>query len=179
MVDGSEMFHKKCAPNASVLPCASGLSDVPPSLPGSSGSSATAPGLIDVPPFLPGSSDHTTPPHGPVTSASVLSNAGLQSQKEIIEAIGQLTAEVRNFTNVLTDICCAIKDQKKYILCLVHERCITCPHNTTALGACSSFTACASISSGSDLGAGAAIPFLCAMLCKTRPNNMANLFRFI
>ena len=129
--------------------------------------------------FLPGSSDHTTPPHGPVTSASVLSNAGLQSQKEIIEAIGQLTAEVRNFTNVLTDICCAIKDQKKYILCLVHERCITCPHNTTALGACSSFTACASISSGSDLGAGAAIPFLCAMLCKTRPNNMANLFKFI
>ncbi|CAL8400347.1 unnamed protein product [Boreogadus saida] len=61
VVDGSEMFHKKRAPNASVLPCASGLSDVPPSLPGSSGSSATAPGLIDVPPFLPGSSDHTTP----------------------------------------------------------------------------------------------------------------------
>ncbi|CAL8276020.1 unnamed protein product [Arctogadus glacialis] len=73
---------------------APGLSNVPPSLPGSSGSSATAPGPIDVPPFLPGSSDHTNPPHGPVTSASVHFNAGLQSQKEIIDAIG------------LTDRCC-------------------------------------------------------------------------
>ena len=54
-------------------------------------------------------------------AACVLTDVMLQSQKYILEAICKLTAEVRNVTGVLSDICCAIKDLKKYILCL------TCP----------------------------------------------------
>ena len=125
-----------------------------------------------------GSSDRSTSSRGPVTSARALSNAVLKSQKEIIEAIGQLTAEVRNVTNEFVGHLLCNKISKKMVL-PVHKRCITCSRNTTALGAWSSFAACASISSGSNMGAGAGILFLCVMLCKngTCPDNMAKPFQ--
>ncbi|KAK0140062.1 hypothetical protein N1851_023025 [Merluccius polli] len=93
--DAGERSQMDSVPNASSPSCTSVLSD-----PGANAlaSDSNAP-ASDSP--APASSDHTTPPgsvrgsvRSPVPTARVLSDAVLQSQREIIEAIGNLTAEV-------------------------------------------------------------------------------------
>ncbi|KAK0147727.1 hypothetical protein N1851_012579 [Merluccius polli] len=108
--DAGERSRMDSAPDASSPPCTSGLSDPGSSAPSDPGTSApSAPASASSAPASASSapasaSSARSTPSGAirgVPSARVLTDAVLQSQKEIIEAIGKLTAEVYCLTFVV------------------------------------------------------------------------------